>query len=77
MRFREIKEVREVKPIKKTSLTSEAAAIYAALFADDFDVAGAASIEAEHIDAQTEITANIADDFDPSKKIDTKIILAK
>lgn len=72
MRFREvkIKEVKEVKPIKKTSLTSEAAAIYAALFADDFDAASAAPVKEERI-------AMVTDDFDPSKKIDTKIVLAK
>ena len=69
MRFCEVKkEVREVKPIKKTSLTSEAAAIYAALFADDFDAASAATVKEEHIAVRAESAAMIADDFDPSKK---------
>ena len=76
MRFREIREVKKPVTRIESKLSAEADAIYTSLFADDFIMPVEEPVK-EEIDVQTEIATMFADDFDPSKKIDTKIILAK
>lgn len=77
MKFREVREVKKPVTRIKSKSSAEVDAIYTSLFADDFVMPVEEPVKEEHIDVQTEIAAMFADDFDPCKKIDTKIILAK